>query len=453
MSKMKTPQKKLPFSLEKMIKGMPENAYSFSKEGRLLVWNKNVEILSGYSNDELQNRFVSELIHKPDKERVLEKFLEILANNDEKERIIEYSIKTKSGEIIPVIAMRSLIVVDGEEYIIGILIDIRKIRNNKEKLAAQIAEIGHLKNQLLEHYSKIEKMNQTEIELKDKLFINAKDFSNKLIDSLPGIFFVCEKTKNGSFLIRWNNNLVTRIGYLDEELSNMQFHQFFSENEYKKTKESIQQVIMNGSIKYTTSIMTKNKKYIPFVFEIYKFEEKDKLYLMCLGTDISYQIDLEQKHKRQEKEKQQTEEALDANKRELIATALQISRTNKTVESVKKNIDKLIEKHEGSDFCHDLNWIKKDLYSENSYQNNWEVFKLRFTNVHKQFFDNLKKDHPTLTKAEVKFCSYLKIHLSSSQISSVLNVTNEGIKKTRYRIRKKLSLSSKDSLEDYIEKY
>ena len=87
---------------------MPEHAYVFNKEGKLLTWNKNVEILSGYSTDELKNLFVSELIYKDDKDRVVAKLMEHLAEGDDKERLIEYRIQVKSGKVIPVIALRNL---------------------------------------------------------------------------------------------------------------------------------------------------------------------------------------------------------------------------------------------------------------------------------------------------------------------------------------------------------
>ncbi len=109
-----------------------------------------------------------------------------------------------------------------------------------------------------------------------------------------------------------------------------------------------------------------------------------------------------------------------------------------------------MEKHHETNICDDLNVIKQELNLQISQQDNWEVFKLRFKEVHKDFFNNLKDKHPDLTKSELKFCAYLRIHLSSSQISRVLHITNEAIKKSRYRIRKKLKLSPKDSLEDYI---
>ena len=86
-------------------------------------------------------------------------------------------------------------------------------------------------------------------------------------------------------------------------------------------------------------------------------------------------------------------------------------------------------------------------------QDNWEIFKLRFKEVHIDFFNNIKAEHPNLTKAELKYCAYLKIYLSTARIMSIHNVTKEAIKKTRYRIRKKFKLSPKDSLEDYIAQF
>ena len=443
----------VPFSLEKIIKGMPEHTYVFSKEGKLLVWNKNVEVITGYSKEELNNKFVSEFIYESDKERVVKKFMEIVSESDDTERIIEYCIKTKSGIVLPILAIRSLVVVDGKEYVIGMAINISKLKNNKKELKTQISEINHSKNQLQNYYHKIEKMNQTAIELKERLFINAKEFSNRLINSLPGIFYVYEKIGEIFFLKRWNDNLESKLGYSGEELLNMQPYQFFNKKVYIEVEKAIMQIFTTGTTQIKAPMTFKNGKEIPYLFEAYKFEDKDNLYFMGVGLDISIQHSLEQKQKRQAREKHKAKEILDANKRELVATALQISKTSRINKYTLKRIDALLEKHSETGICNDLNLIKNDLKIQSLEQDNWEIFKLRFKEVHIDFFNKLKTKHPALTKSELKFCAYLRIHLSSSQIASVLHVTYEGIKKTRYRIRKKLDLSPKDSLEDYIAKF
>ena len=445
----------VPFSLEKIIKGMPECAYVFSNDGKLLAWNKSVEILSEYSADELKNIFVSELIYKDDMERVVEKFVEILTGGDDKERLIEYRIQVKSGKVIPVIAIRSLLVVDGNKYLVGILIDISKIKNDKEKLNTQIAEINLVKKQLQDYYHGIEKLNQAEIELKDRLFFNAKEFSNKLINSLPGIFYVYEKVGDKFFLKRWNKNLESNLGYSGKELLNMQPYQFFTKKDYVKVEQAIMEIFTNGTTQIKAPIIYKDGRQVPYFYQAYIFEDKGKLFFMGVGLDMSIQDALERKHQRQEREKRKAQKILDENKRELVATALEISRTSKTIEYALSRIDDILENHteSGTEICNNLILVKNDLKLQIKGQDNWEIFKLRFTEVHKDFFGRLKINYPSLTKSELKFCAYLRINLTSSQISSVLNISNEGIKKTRYRIRKKLNLMRNSSLEDYIAKF
>ena len=448
---------KVPFSIDIIIKGMPEITYAFSKEGKLLSWNNNLEHIFGYSKKELDNKFVSEFINKPDKERVVEKFMAILAEGDGQDRIIEYNIQTKAGKVIPILALRSLIVVDGIDYIIGIAIDISNLKNNKTKLESHVAEIVLLKNQLQKYYQKIEKMNQAEIQLKEKIYLNAKNFSNKLIDNLPGIFYLYEKKGGAFYLKKWNENYTLDLGYQDDEILNAQPHLFFTEKEYEKAEKAIQQIFTTGSTRVEIYTTHKNGTQIPYFYQGYRFENNNKIYFMGVGIDISSRYALEKKQKLQQIEKQKAKKKSEADKRELIASALQISKTTQFIENTTKLIDDLLKKQtktaSETKIYNDLVHIRKSLKLEVTKQDNWEVFKLRFTEVHQDFFSNLKTKHPLMTKSEIKFCAYLKIHLSSSQIASIQNVTKEAIKKTRYRIRKKIKLPSKDSLENYVLKF
>ena len=44
----------------------------------------------------------------------------------------------------------------------------------------------------------------------------------------------------------------------------------------------------------------------------------------------------------------------------------------------------------------------------------------------------------------------LKMNLSSKEIANILNISPEGIKKARYRLRKKLDIPTEDSLQDIV---
>ncbi len=69
------------FPAETILQGMPELAYVFDKEGRMLMWNKNIEKILGYSDKELLHKPVSEFQDITDRERVFKIFKEVFDQN------------------------------------------------------------------------------------------------------------------------------------------------------------------------------------------------------------------------------------------------------------------------------------------------------------------------------------------------------------------------------------
>lgn len=298
------------------------------------------------------------------------------------------------------------------------------------------------------------------------LFSNSKSQSNrftdqrfpeKVINSLPGIFYVYEKIDDQYFLKRWNDNHITKLKFENEDLLDMQPHQFFSKEEYRKIDIAIRQIFTEGNTQVKAKITTKNNLQIPYFFEGYKYEDEGKKYFIGVGLDISTQHLLEKNLSNAEYqkemyrlEKQRITDILNTKKRELITISLQTSKTERLIEKIEEQLDNLIKKHPDTEICMDLKNIQKSLNRDMQKQDNWELFKLRFKELHEDFFDKLKEKHSGLSNSELKFCSYLRIRMSTPQIASALNVTNEAIRKSRYRIRKNLGLNPEESLEDYI---
>ena len=69
---------------------------------------------------------------------------------------------------------------------------------------------------------------------------------------------------------------------------------------------------------------------------------------------------------------------------------------------------------------------------------------------HKDFNSTVKQKFPNVTNNELRLMTLLKMNLSSKEIASILNISPDGIKKARYRLRKKLNISSEESLSDLI---
>ncbi len=287
--------------------------------------------------------------------------------------------------------------------------------------------------------------------------ISDSEFAERIMNSLPGIFYLYEKVGDQVLLKNWNTNHVKDLGYSQEKLLNMNGSEFFTEHEFKRVVKAIEHVFKKGTVQIKTKIVAKSGKQIPYLLEAFSFVDNDHYYFMGVGIDITSQMKVKKElikanveQDKLEQEKVKAVDQIETKKRELITTAIETGKTTKIIRSTLIQLNKLIENNTQNELYEELITIQRNLEQQIRKQNSWEIFKLRFIEVHKNFINNLNRRHPGLTKNELKFCAYLHINLSSDQIGSILNVSPHAIKKTRYRIRKKLGLRTEDSLEESI---
>ena len=82
----------------------------------------------------------------------------------------------------------------------------------------------------------------------------------------------------------------------------------------------------------------------------------------------------------------------------------------------------------------------------------WENFKKAFEEVYPRFFAKLRYHYPDITVSELRLSALIKLKLSLKESASMLGISPESIKKSRYRLRKKFDLPEKETLEDFISK-
>jgi len=132
---------------EAVMEGMPQITYVFDLQGKLKRWNKDAEVILGYSAEEMKDKFIGDLYNDEDLKRVMKVVEKII--EDGRERQVEYDFVTKSGEIIPFhYGSGKLMEIGGEQYIVGQTINISEIKQAQEKIAEQLDEIKLLKDQL-----------------------------------------------------------------------------------------------------------------------------------------------------------------------------------------------------------------------------------------------------------------------------------------------------------------
>jgi DNA-binding CsgD family transcriptional regulator len=95
--------------------------------------------------------------------------------------------------------------------------------------------------------------------------------------------------------------------------------------------------------------------------------------------------------------------------------------------------------------------IKRLIKRQQQLDEEYEDHKTEFVEVHAAFFDQLQqRAGDTLTRLDMKYCSYILMGLSNKEISMRLNIEPKSIRMARYRIKQKLGLGKDDSLDNFI---
>jgi DNA-binding CsgD family transcriptional regulator len=80
----------------------------------------------------------------------------------------------------------------------------------------------------------------------------------------------------------------------------------------------------------------------------------------------------------------------------------------------------------------------------------WKQFNDSFLKTHPDFERSLVQKHPAISPAEVKLAALLRLNLNTKEISAILNLSPDGIKVSRSRLRKKLQIESDANLTGYL---
>jgi len=133
-------------------------------------------------------------------------------------------------------------------------------------------------------------------------------------------------------------------------------------------------------------------------------------------------------------------------KRELASKALHIAQKNEILIDLKGDLTNL--NNDSSKI--QVNHLINKLHIDKQIDNNWEQFTTQFIEMNPDFYKNITNTYDNLTKNDIRLIALLKMKYDSNSISSLLNISLEGVKKARYRLRKKLYLSSEENLEKHI---
>ena len=174
------------------------------------------------------------------------------------------------------------------------------------------------------------------------------------------------------------------------------------------------------------------------------------LLVSSIVTVFMVLVALRQKLKRRKLEHEITHNTLTLKKREITTQVLHIAQKNNLLKELKEMILELKSECPNSNLQKKIiNKINIDINNEHS----WEHFQSYFEDLHKGFGQKIREVAPELSPGELRLIALIKMDLNSQEVASVLNISQEGIKKARYRLRKKLGIETAESLEGFLNSF
>jgi tetratricopeptide (TPR) repeat protein len=139
---------------------------------------------------------------------------------------------------------------------------------------------------------------------------------------------------------------------------------------------------------------------------------------------------------------------LEYKNRSLTTYALSMVQKNEILEEVKEGVDGLLKNPDTA--AEHLKKLKRVVEHAISVDKDWEDFKMYFDEVHADFFSRLNERFPDLSSTDLRLCALIRLNLNMKQVASILRISPDSVKISRYRLRKKFNLQTEDNLAGFI---
>jgi tetratricopeptide (TPR) repeat protein len=343
-------------------------------------------------------------------------------------------------------------------------LDIRKRLKNKRNIAFNMINIGSVFNSMGKTDSAISYINQG-IELAQEVgtlpqirygyktlsriyessndFREANKYQKLFIEINDSIF----REKSARAIAEMETKFETEKKTKENELLKKDI-------EIKKNFQLLLIVVILGLIvlsvnlfyffKLKSKSLKQNKKLLDQEKELHRLEKAEK---ESQKEHLESKIFAEKRINSLQKEKYETE--IKFKNDQLANSALCIVNKNEVLSQIK---NKIKSESKQADPDKDIgNELIRFINNNIDFDQDWKKFKLEFEEIHPGFFGKLNEKHPGLSENHIKLCAYLRINLNTREISQLMNITTDSVKKNRQRLRKKLNIGTDTLLIDFMK--
>ncbi|HTN19008.1 MAG TPA: triple tyrosine motif-containing protein [Pelobium sp.] len=165
----------------------------------------------------------------------------------------------------------------------------------------------------------------------------------------------------------------------------------------------------------------------------------------------SYQLEIEHNEKEIVKlQNEKLESEINFKSKELATATMHLMQRGKLLSKIKEELIPIVKTEDLDESPEEFKKILSLINDSERADADWDSFAIHFDHVHSNFLSKLKERVPSLSGNDLKLCAYLKMNLSSKEIAQLMSVSNKAVEVSRYRLRKKLGVSSDTNLFDYL---
>ena len=226
------------------------------------------------------------------------------------------------------------------------------------------------------------------------------------------------------------------------------------EDSLNANKYLIRQYQMKDSLEIEKSATQLSKLEIRYAFEkekqaqIIEQQRKDFILIIIiitlvlgLGIIILFLARQKIKAKNAELEKLNLENELEFKNKELALKVMSLLKKNEMLSEISRKLLSVKNEAVKEETKDAITRIHKDLQKSTD-DEIWEEFELRFRQVHSEFYNKLMERFPDLTPSEQRLCAFLRLNMSTKEISELTGQSLNALETARYRLRKKLGISN-----------
>jgi len=247
-------------------------------------------------------------------------------------------------------------------------------------------------------------------------------------------------------------------------------------------KHGLKKIVFNSAELLNKIYLGKSDTLNAFMYDIIKYRMKDSLDLEEKVTELSrlelkYEFNKKEQEKRIEQqrkdfiiliiiiilifgliviilifarqrikaknvslEKQNIEVELNSRNKEFTTNVMYLMKKNEMLSEISEELVQIKNEAVKDETKVALKKIANKLQKSKE-KDIWEEFELRFNQVHIDFYKNLTQKFPELTSNDLRLCAFLKLNMSSKEISEITGQQVTTLDHARSRIRKKLGIS------------